>query len=183
MSALAKPPMTVDEYLDWALVRSGRHELFEGEVFQMAAETTGHAEAKAAIYTALRAAIRKNERPCHVLPDGMTVRTGNTTAFEPDALVYCGPKLPRTAIEVREPVILVEVLSPSTRRIDASVKLAAYFTLPSVMHYLVLDTARRLIIHHARAGGGTILTRVVTEGVIPLDPPGLELALADVFGE
>lgn len=93
-----------------------------------------------------------------------------------------GAKLPPSAVEVPEPMILVEVLSPSTRRIDVSLKLAGYFGLPSVLHYLVLDTAKRLVIHHARAAGGTILTRVITEGSIALDPPGLDIGLADIYG-
>ncbi len=61
-------------------------------------------------------------------------------------------------------------------------KLAGYFQLPSVAHYLVVDLVQRLILHHARAAGDTILTRIVREGAIALDPPGLELALADVYG-
>ena len=39
-----------------------------------------------------------------------------------------------------------------------------------------------LIIHHARSGGDSILTRIVRDGTISLDPPGLELPLADIYG-
>ena len=112
----------------------------------------------------------------------MTVRVDEDTAYEPDALVYCGQKLPPSAIEVPEPVILVEVLSPSTRRIDVSRKLADYFRLPGVMHYLIIDLSRPVVIHHARGTGDTILTRVIVKGTITLDPPGLELAVADICG-
>jgi Uma2 family endonuclease len=111
----------------------------------------------------------------------MTVRINDVTAYEPDALVYCGTKLPPSAIEVPNPIIVVEVLSPSTRHIDLSAKLADYFRLPSIMHYLIVDPAKPSIVHHARAAGDTILTRIVSEGNISLDPPGLELALADVY--
>ena len=182
MTALPKPRMSVEDFLDWAIGRPGRYELFRGEVFAMAPETSGHAEAKYAVQSALSGAIKRQNLACHMLPDGMTVRTEADTAFEPDALVYCGAKLPPSAIEVPEPMILVEVLSPSTRHIDVSLKLAGYFGLPSVLHYLVLDTAKRLVIHHARSTGGTILTRVITEGTIALNPPGLEIALADIYG-
>jgi Uma2 family endonuclease len=181
MTALPKTHMTVDEYLTWAEERPGRYELLDGSVFAMSPEGAGHAEKKAAVHAALLAGIRARGLPCYVLPDGMTVRINDVTAYEPDALVYCGTKLPPSAIEVPNPIIVVEVLSPSTRHIDLSAKLADYFRLPSIMHYLIVDPAKPSIVHHARAAGDTILTRIVSEGNISLDPPGLELALADVY--
>ena len=127
------------------------------------------------------AGIRKRGLPCYVLPDGPTVRVDETTAYEPDALVYCGQKVAPTALEIPNPVIIVEVLSPSSKRIDVSLKLAGYFLLPSVAHYLIVDPTQPSIIHHARGSGDTILTRIVTDGTITLDPPGLELAVADIY--
>lgn len=182
MSALPKSRMTVDEFLAWAAGEPGRHDLLDGEVHAMSPEGAGHAKTKFAVQTALAAAIRAARLPCHMLPDGMTVRVEQATAFEPDALVYCGPELEPTAVEVPEPIIVVEVLSPSTRRIDASVKLAGYFKVASVAHYLVVDPSRPLIVHHARGAGDAILTRIATQGSLTLDPPGLQLQLADIYG-
>jgi len=182
MTALPQHKMTVDEYLAWAEGQAGRFELYAGTVYAMAPERARHAEIKLAVHMALVAAIRKRGLPCYVLPDGMTVRIDDSTAHEPDALVYCGPKLPASSLEVPNPVIVVEVLSPSTRRIDASLKLAGYFRVPSVAHYLIVDPDQPLIIHHARRNSDTILTRIVREGAITLDPPGLDLALGDVYG-
>lgn len=182
MNALPQHSMTVDEYLAWAEGRPGRFELYAGTVYAMAPERARHAEIKLAVHMALVAGIRKRGLPCYVLPDGMTVRIDDSTAHEPDALVYCGPKLPASALEVPNPIIVVEVLSPSTRRIDASLKLAGYFRVPSVAHYLIVDPDQPLIIHHARGSDDTILTHIVREGTIMLDPPGLDLALGDVYG-
>ena len=148
----------------------------------MSPETVGHLEAKVAIFDALRAGIRVRGLDCYVLPEGrLTVRIDETTAYEADALVYCGQKLPPTAIEIPNPLVLVEVLSPSSRKIDTTLKLAGYFRLPSVAHYLIVDPKERSVIHHSRDEGQTILTRIVTEGVINLDPPGLSLAIADIY--
>jgi Uma2 family endonuclease len=181
MTALTKPRMTVDEFLAWAEGRPGRYELFRGEVYAMSPETAGHADKKGAVYLALLASVRAKRLPCHVFPDGMTVRIDETTLYEPDALVYCGQKLPPSAIEVRNPVVVVEVLSPSTRQFDVAIKLAGYFRLPSVAHYLIVDPTQPLILHHSRGPGDDILTRVITDGTITLDPPGLELAVADIY--
>jgi Uma2 family endonuclease len=182
MTAAPKARLTVDEYLSWAAGQPGRYELYHGTVSMMSPEGAGHAEVKFAMQTALAAGIRARRLPCYMMPDGMTVRIDKQTAFEPDALVYCGAKVARAALEIPNPVIVVEVLSPSTRRIDVSKKLTLYFRLPTVAHYLIVDIEQRVILHHARSTGDTILTRIVREGTIELDPPGLELAVADVFG-
>ena len=68
------------------------------------------------------------------------------------------------------------MLSPSTRARDAGAKLADYFRLPSVRHYLIVRTEDRAIIHHARGEDGAIATSIVREGSIRLDPPGITLA-------
>ena len=75
---------------------------------------------------------------------------------------------------------MVEVLSPSTKGTDAGAKLADYFRLPSVQHYLMVDTRRRKIVHHRRAGD-RIETRIVNSGQIALDPPGIAIIVEDVY--
>jgi len=182
MTALPKHKMTVDEYLAWAEGRPGRFELYAGIVYAMAPERAVHAEVKYAVQTALLIGIRRAGIPCHMLSDGMTVRVDDDTAHEPDALVYCGMKLPGSAVEVLNPVIVVEVLSPSTRHIDASAKLAGYFRIPSVHHYLIVDPDRRLVIHHARGEADVIATRIVSEGTLRFDPPGIDVAVGEMFG-
>jgi Uma2 family endonuclease len=182
MTALAKPRFTVDQFLAWSANQLGRYELFRGEVFAMSPESVGHAKIKGAVHRALTTGLRKGDLRCHALPDGVTVRVDNETAYEPDALVYCGNELEPSALEVPEPVVVVEVLSPSTQRIDVSSKLIGYFQLPSVMHYLIVDPLQCVIIHHARGAGDDIITHIVTKGSIVLDPPGLELSLSDIYG-
>src|SRR5271166_2758059 len=181
MTALPKTRLTVDEYLAWAEQQPGRYELLDGAVVAMSPEGAGHAERKAAVHAALLSGIRARGVPCYALPDGMTVRIDESTAYEPDALVYCGTKLPPSAIEVANPVIVVEVLLPSTRHIDLSAKLADYFRLPSIAHYLIVDPERPRVLHHARSIDDTILTRIVNDGTVRLDPPGLELAMPDIY--
>jgi Uma2 family endonuclease len=181
MNVLAKPRMNVDEFLDWAVGRPGRYELFRGEVWMMSPETVGHAVVKGGVYTALLSAVRRSGRPCHVLPNGVVIRVDKATAYEPDAQVYCGEQLAKGALEVPQPTIIVEVLSQSTRRVDVTHKLAGYFRLPSVMHYLIVDPTQPSIVHHARGAGDVIITHVVTQGRIVLDPPGLELDLAEIY--
>jgi Uma2 family endonuclease len=181
MPAVLQKRMNVDEFLAWAEAQPGRYELFRGSVYAMTPERAVHAEVKFAVQTALANAIQAKGLPCRMLPDGMTVRIDDTTAHEPDALVYCGPRLPPSALEVPNPVVVIEILSPSTRHVDAQMKLAGYFRLPSVKHYLVIDPDKPLVMHHARKNDGSILTRIMTDGVIALEPPGIELSIADLY--
>ena len=181
MSTLAQRKMTADEFLVWAEEQEGRWELYNGVPYAMAPERTRHIEVKFAVQTALLQAIRKAGLQCHMLADGASVRISQYVVHEPDALVYCGPKLPGDAIEVPNPVVVVEVASPSTRKIDASLKLKGYFSLPSVHHFLIVDPEGPPVIHHRRQADGTILTSLVQEGMLTLSPPGIELSVADMF--
>ncbi len=131
MSALPQTRITVDEYLAWAAGQPGRYELLDGTVHAMSPEGARHAEVKGSVHGALVSAIHARRVSCYALPDGM-VRVDKATAFEPDALVYCGPKIAPAALEIPNPVIIVEFLSPSTRRIDTSAKVTGYFRLPAL---------------------------------------------------
>ncbi|HTO80333.1 MAG TPA: Uma2 family endonuclease, partial [Methylocystis sp.] len=86
------------------------------------------------------------------------------------------------ALFSERPIIVVEVISPSTGRNDALGKLEGYFRLTSVRHYLILSPDEPLVIHHARGEGETIQTRIFRSGVIALNPPGLGLDLTDIYG-
>ena len=72
-------------------------------------------------------------------------------------------------------------MSEGTAARDHEVKLAGYFSLPSLVHYLILDPERRTAIHHKRGQGEVIETRILTAGPLRLDPPGLELAVEELF--
>jgi Uma2 family endonuclease len=76
---------------------------------------------------------------------------------------------------VPNPVIPVEVASPSTRKLDDTVKLTSYFSLPSVHHYLIVDPEGPPVVHHRRQADGTILKSEVHKGALTLSPPGIEL--------
>lgn len=173
---------TADEFIAWALEQpSGRFELDNGLVVAMAPERANHAMAKLNAVLALRDAAGARALPCQAFPDGMSVRIDDRTVYEPDALLRCGPPLPGDAIAVGDPLVVVEVVSPSSRGIDRGVKLAGYFSLPSVRHYLIVDTDKRVVIHHWRDATGRIAVGIARDGALTLDPPGLEIDVAGIF--
>ena len=177
MTALPRHKLTVDEFLAWTEKVPGRFELLHGQVYQMPAERTRHGRVKFKMQMALENAINSAGLDCHMLPDGALVRVPDNGAFEPDALVYSGPRLPGDDIEVPNPIIIVEVGSPSTRSWDETYKFTGYFQIPSVQHYLLVDPEKMPVIHHARLPDGTILTRMVSSGTIVMTPPGIEISV------
>jgi Uma2 family endonuclease len=173
---------TADEFIAWAMEQAdGRFELDNGLVVAMAPERASHNQAKLNAAIALRAAIAASGLACRAMADGMTVRIDDRTVYEPDALVRCGPPLPGDAIEVADPIVVVEVVSPSSRGVDRGVKLASYVSLPSVRHYLIVDTDKRVVIHHRRDEEGGIAVRILHGGPLTLDPPGLAIDVRDIF--
>ena len=159
----------------------GRYERVDGEVIAMAPERSVHARLKARIWRALDREITTLGLPCEAMPDGMAVEIDQDTDYEPDALINGGPPIPDDAMVAPKPVVIVEVLSPGTAGVDAGGKLADYFRLPSVRHYLLVRPNRQEIIHHRRVGD-RIETKVVREGFAELDPPGIRLAIDEVYG-
>ena len=137
MIALPKHKMTADEFLAWAedLPReAGKFELWDGEVIVTHgpsgfenAERSEHWAAKFAMARALHDAVKRAGLPCNVTGEGPSVRLANNRLVEPDALVYCGEEVPRGVLEVPNPLIVVEVLSPSTQRFDLGDKLEGLF--------------------------------------------------------
>jgi Uma2 family endonuclease len=173
-------PMTVDEYLAWSESQPDRFrtELINGQVVAMAPERVAHNRIKGEAYFALRSAVAAAKLPCEVMTDGVTVRIDEHTAYEPDALIYCGEKLPGHLMIVPNPMIILEVLSPTTAHSDTSAKLIGYFKLPSVAHYLIADPDARTVTHYTRDSTPHLLS----SGPLRLDPPGIDLTVEDLLG-
>ncbi len=180
MNVALRRAMTVNEYLAWSETQSERRrtELINGQVVAMAPERVAHNRIKIAVFMALQRAMTAARLSCEVMTDGVTVQIDDHTAYEPDALVYCGQKLPGEAMIVPNPMIVVEVLSPTTAHSDTSAKLIGYFRLPSVAHYLVLDPDSRTLTHHSRNRTPNLLS----SGPLRLDPPGLDVTVEDLLG-
>jgi Uma2 family endonuclease len=181
MSDLAPKRMTVEEFIPWAMARpeGERYELVGGEIVAMAPERAAHARSKSRIWRLLTEAIERGGLRCEAFVDGMAIQVDSDTLYEPDVLVRCGDRLPDDALVVADPLIVVEVRSPSTGYIDAGIKLDDYFRISTVRHYLIVNLKKRAIIHHERDTAGTITTRIVRDGAVRLDPPGIDLN--DVF--
>jgi Uma2 family endonuclease len=196
----ALPRMTVEEFVLWSEQQpSGKYELEDGYVVvkrlpwgqttpaladgtpSMQSERAPHTRAKLAAVIALKVAIGKSGVPCEAFTEGLTVKITDQRGYEPDALVNYGDKVGNELI-APNPIIVVEVLSPSTAAKDMGVKVRDYFTVPSMQHYLIVDLDRRVVIHHQRHTVADLLTSFHSTGAIRLDPPGIVVEAEDMFG-
>jgi len=169
-----------EEFRRWAEGQRRRYERVAGEPVAMSPERVQHVRVKTRVWAALDRAITAAGLACEALGDGVTVEVDDDTDYEPDAVVNCGAPVPADAVSATNPVIVVEVLSPATQAVDTSDKLADYFRVASVQHYLIVSARRREIIHHQRSGEG-ITSRVVNLGSIRLDPPGIAIEVAEIY--
>jgi len=185
---MIKPKDRAPRFMDrvafraWAAAQPrGRWERQDGQVIAMAPERVRHTMVKYEVWQAFRTALRNGDNDCRVIGDGVTVEIDAGTDDEPDMVVTCGGKVNEEGMTAENPVIIVEVLSPSTANIDATAKLDNYFRLQSVRHYLLVSTEAARVMHHRRQDKGTFLTSIHTKGQIDLDPPGIPVNVSEFY--
>ena len=177
------PPMTAVAFMAWqeAQTSGRRYELLDGIVHEMQSEQLVHARVKAKVHALLERQIAAGGLACEAMPDGMAVKVDEHTVFEPDALVRCGPPLPGDTLLIEDPMIVIEVVSPTSQRIDVLRKFTRYFLNPSIIHYLIIIPAEKSPIHHRKLPDGQIVSRPNETGLVRFEPPGLVLDLAEVM--
>jgi Uma2 family endonuclease len=176
--------LSTDEFLQWLENRAGteRWELIDGEpVRSMSPEMVRHVELKRNVLESLRDGLRAARLPCRAFGDGVAVRVDPRSYFQPDASVSCAEHVDPDATEVPDPIVVVEVVSPGTRVRDQTVKLVDYSTVPSVQHYVLIETRRRLVLHHRRGADGEVVTRFLSDDRLQLDPLGIEVEIAALY--
>jgi Uma2 family endonuclease len=182
MATVLPRTMTSDEFIAWAMEQpDGRVELFDGAIVRMQAERLSHARGKSAVLFALKSALLARSLEGDVLGDGMAVEIDARTAYEPDVLVRCGPEPHPDTVKLTDPVIVVEVVSPSSRQRDAVVKQAGYLRVASIRHDLVVTIESRSVTHHHKDAAGRVRTRTLEDGTLTLDPPGLAVEVTAFF--
>ncbi len=147
----------------------------------MAPERWAHARIKANIFVVFRAALVASASGCVAVPDGMTVEIDDDTDYEPDAAIHCGGPIADESLAIANPVVVVEVLSPSTQRVDSQIKLGDYFRLASIRHYLLVRTDRHEVLHYRRGPDQRPVLETLTSGTVTLDPPGIAIGFKDIY--
>ena len=134
--------MTLAAFLEWDDGTDRRYQLLDGVPVMMAPATEAHGELAAALAIEIGTRLKP---PCRVISEaGITVAERRDTYYVADLAVTCAPREPGRRMLV-EPVLIVEVLSPSTGHIDRLRKLADYRTLSSIQEILIVFPDERRV--------------------------------------
>ena len=136
MAEAARKLITAEEYLELTGEDEGKHELIEGVIYAMAPIRANHSLITSKLNK--RLLVHLDGTPCQVYNDPMEVKIDDFSVYAPDVMVDCS-KIDGKALYKEEPLLIVEVLSPSTRRHDKATKLRKYLTIPSLKEYALIE--------------------------------------------
>jgi len=171
-----------DEYLRLDERSDGKHEFFNGEVFAMTGGTFDHAAIGLNVATTLAASLR--DGPCRPMNSDMRVHTPSGLDTYPDVSVFCGEaELTDQQKTLLNPVVIVEVLSPSTRSYDRGDKFALYRSISSLRDYLLVDSEQVLVEHFRRLDSGEWLLHEfhAADETVALVSVGVILVLREIY--
>ena len=183
MSSAEQPKYrSVEEYLAFEEHSLTKSEYIDGWIRTMTGATFRHVRVATNSLVAL--GVRLKNKPCMPLGSDMKLRIdreGTKRFYYPDVQVVCQPNAPSSVFQ-DQPVLIIEVLSPSTRRYDLDEKMTAYLTIPSLECYIALEQHQPMAIVLRRANGGFL--RQTIEGIdetVDLPFLGSSLPMREIY--
>ena len=179
---VALPPlrMTRAQFFAWAEAQDARHEFDGSRPVAMTGGTVNHSQITQNVLLALRQRLRGT--PCRALgPDAAIATVGEAVRY-PDALVTCSP-VPGNAHLVPSPVVVFEVLSPGSGRIDRIVKLREYLAVPSILRYVLLEWsgAALTVLEREPGAGQWTATALAETDTLRIPEIGAEIPVAEFY--
>ena len=179
-TALRQPVMTRDEFFAWTDAQEARYE-FDGNVpVAMVRTSINHGLICQNLWRALRR--RLESGPCIVLgPDAGLATVGEAVRY-PDALVTCAKQSGRDYL-VSGVLVVAEVLSPSSGRVDRIIKLMEYRAVPTILRYVILEQASigASVFHRARAGQDWTAFPLTADQTLDLPEIGISIPMNELY--
>jgi Uma2 family endonuclease len=176
VSVLVEKRMTLDEFLRWDDGTDTRYELIDGFSVAMAPPAEAHRILAVRLVSRIDAALQ-SRRPCNAQVEPGVVRPDRADSYYvPDLAVTCRANEPGRQVMV-EPILIVEILSPSTERYDRRVKLPVYRQIESVQEILLIDADGHYAELHRR-DDGRWLVELIRGGDATLSLMSVELRLS-----
>lgn len=186
MTAKLKPKfISPEEYLQMERESFEKHEYFNGEIFQMAGSSEEHATISSNLNISLGIQLKK--RPCKSYQSDLRVHIPATGLYTyPDVIVVCGkPQLLDDAYldTLINPIVIVEVLSPSTADYDKGAKFDHYRTIESLQEYLLVWQDKKRVAHYTKQNDGSWILRdfIGEEALIELTSIECSLEMDDIY--
>ncbi|NWJ48745.1 MAG: Uma2 family endonuclease [Chloroflexi bacterium] len=180
----ARQNYTPEEYLRLEESSLEKHEFYKGDIFLMAGATESHNLIAANAIIELGSGLRG--KPCKVYSSDMRIQVQSNGLYTyADVSVVCGQVEFATSRTdtITNPILIIEVLSPSTEKYDRSQKFELYRALTSLENYLVIDQARIYVEYHRRVEGTKWLMETYSrlDEVIKLPWFNLQIPLVNLY--
>lgn len=180
--AKLKTKISVEDYLEGENFSEIKHEFLNGEVYAMAGASDRHH--RISLNLAKRLDDHLEDSSCQVFMAEMKLKADAKTFYYPDVFVACDQN-PESEYYREEPILIVEVVSPSTRQTDRREKLRVYQQIPTVQEYVIIEQDKMLIEIHRRQPDGRWITYFYNEGdldeQIEFEAVGLSLNLEEIY--
>ncbi|HEY9718025.1 MAG TPA: Uma2 family endonuclease [Trichormus sp.] len=136
--------MTVEEYLKFEETSPIKHEYLDGRIFAMTGSNRRHNCIGGNIFAVLHGFLAGT--PCQPFIEAMKARVKSANCFYyPDVMVACDEDADDESVYTENPVLIVEVLSPSTASVDRREKLTNYTKIPALVEYLIVHQRYRRV--------------------------------------
>jgi len=178
MNLALRKPMTLAEFLEWEERQELRYEFDGVGPVAMTGGTFAHAAIQRNLAIALGSRLRG--KPCQFLGSDLKFQVAEGHIRYPDGMVICSP-VDRAATVVLDPVVVFEVLSPSTTRNDRIVKAREYEATASVQRYVMLEQDSIGATVYARSRDTWTHEILIADSVLTLPEIGIELPLAELY--
>lgn len=131
--------ITLNEYLELEKTSEIKHEFYYGEIYSMAGTTRVHNEIVFNTTSLFKKGVKNNKKKCFVYLEAVKVEITKKQHYAyPDVVVSCSEK-EDDPLSIKHPILIVEVLSDSTREYDMNKKFEFYKQIPSLKHYLLIE--------------------------------------------
>jgi Uma2 family endonuclease len=178
MNLALRKPMTLAEFLEWEEGQPLRYEFDGVGPVAMTGGTYGHSTIQRDLAFALTGRLRG--KPCQFQGSDLKIQVGDGHIRYPDGMIVCSP-IDRTATVVHEPVVVFEVLSPSTAAKDRIVKAREYQATPSIRRYVMLEQDSVGATVYARSGETWTHEILVADSILALPEIGVSLPLVEFY--
>jgi Uma2 family endonuclease len=178
MNLAVRKPMSLAEFLEWEDRQELRYEFDGVEPVAMTGGTVGHATIQGNLAVAVGG--RLKGKPCRFYGSDLKIHVADDHIRYPDGMVLCSPA-DRTAKVIHDPVVIFEVLSPSTAVKDRIVKAREYQATPSVQRYVMLEQDRIAATVHVRTETGWGVLVLKDDDTLAMPEIGLSIPLAEFY--
>lgn len=181
MASLPDSPLTEEQYLRLERAAEFKSEFFDGQVFAMSGGSPNHALLSAKLSSLLD---RQLPPGCRVFSSDLRIKASKAKLYTyADCTVICGELQLFSDDVVLNPLLIAEVLSPSTEGYDRGKKFEAYRTIPSFQEYLLIQQDRPHVEHYSKQDDGSWVLRehAGLDAAVNIVRLGARIALAGLY--